>query len=333
MNKKSVSVLLFLLLFFPLFQSWGTWGHHYINRAAVFALPEEMRAFFYNHIDFITEESIVPDLRKHLIADKNEGPRHFFDVEDFNKSIDSLPQFPKEAYALYDDKMLGKSGKLPWYIQEMMEKLTKAFKEKRKNEVLFLAGDLGHYLGDAHMPLHTSSNYDGQLTAQKGIHAFWESQLPEKFGKDFNMYVGEAVFIKDVPAETWNIIKNSHSLADSLLLADKKVREMLGEEKLYKKNEKSEVTKNKFNQPVQTDEYAALFYKQLNGMVEKQMRKAIKATSSFWYTAWVNAGKPDLSSWDDADMTAANKKNYKREFESWKKGKVFNIKVDNEFPD
>jgi hypothetical protein len=28
------------------------------------------------------------------------------------------------------------------------------------------------------------------------------------------------------------------------------------------------------------------------------MKKAVTATASFWYTAWVNAGKPDLSNLD-----------------------------------
>jgi hypothetical protein len=46
-------------------------------------------------------------------------------------------------------------------------KLTQAFKEKRKSEILFIAADLGHYIADAHMPLHTSDNHDGQLTDQK----------------------------------------------------------------------------------------------------------------------------------------------------------------------
>jgi hypothetical protein len=47
-----------------------------------------------------------------------------------------------------------------------MAKLTKAFKDKRKNEILFIAGDLGHYIADGHMPLH-SDNHDGQNTNQK----------------------------------------------------------------------------------------------------------------------------------------------------------------------
>jgi Icc-related predicted phosphoesterase len=49
-----------------------------------------------------------------------------------------------------------------------MAKLTKAFKDK-KNEILFIAGDLGHYIADGHMPLHTSDNHDGQNTNQNSL--------------------------------------------------------------------------------------------------------------------------------------------------------------------
>ena len=58
--------------------SWGAWGHYHINKAAVFALPDSMRPFFYNHIDYMTEESVVPDLRKYAIVDKSEAGRHYF---------------------------------------------------------------------------------------------------------------------------------------------------------------------------------------------------------------------------------------------------------------
>lgn len=54
----------------------------------------------------------------------------------------------------------------------MMVKLTKAFKDKNRAEILFLAADLGHYIGDAHMPLHTSANHDGQLSDQKEFTLF-----------------------------------------------------------------------------------------------------------------------------------------------------------------
>ena len=176
--------------------SWGTFGHEHINRAAVFALPTPLQSFFYNHIDFITQEATVPDLRKHTLSDKSEGPRHFVDLENFG-AMDSLPATLVEAKGKYEDKFLQQNGILPWYMEDLMEKLTKAFKEKKKTEILFIAADLGHYIGDAHMPLHTSSNYDGQLTNQKGIHALWESRLPELYGKGYNFHSNDAKFIEE----------------------------------------------------------------------------------------------------------------------------------------
>jgi len=138
------------------FLSWGTWGHQHINHAAVFALPDSMRHFFYNHIDFITEESVIPDVRKYTINDKAEFARHYIDIESFQAGpADILPQAMKEAAAKYDAKFLDKNGILPWYMVEVMQKLTKAFQDKKKAEILFLAADLGHYLGDASQPLHT----------------------------------------------------------------------------------------------------------------------------------------------------------------------------------
>ena len=60
-------------------------------------------------------------------------------------------------------------------------------------------------------------------------------------------------------------------------------------------------------------------------MVESQLRKAIQETSSFWYTAWVNAGRPDLISLDDPHLTKQNRKNFKKELKAWKKGKILNL--------
>src|SRR5437016_2222924 len=81
--------------------SWGSWGHQHINHTAVFALPGEMRPFFYNHIDFITEESVIPDVRKPI--DKAEANRHYIDLEPFIPNPgDSIPQTMKEATAKYD---------------------------------------------------------------------------------------------------------------------------------------------------------------------------------------------------------------------------------------
>jgi|ERR1019366_6929106 hypothetical protein len=310
--------------------SWGTFGHEYINRAAVFALPAPLQTFFYNHIDFITQESTVPDLRKYTLLDKTENPRHFIDLENYG-SLDSLPKTLEEARTKYDDKFLSQNGILPWYVQDLMLKLTKSFKEKRKTEILFLAADLGHYLGDANMPLHTSVNHDGQLTDQKGIHALWESRLPEMFGNNYNFYTGNAKYIEDVQKETWNIIFSSHNLVDTLLLIDRELRKKFTEEKLYKMDASGKVVKNKFGKTVFSDEYAKEFHIALKGMVEKQMRASIVNVADFWYTAWVNAGKPNLNDLDPSELTNQNKELLENELKLWKQGKLFGVESEKEF--
>jgi hypothetical protein len=327
---KALFVFLLMAGTVSLLFAWGSWGHKHISRAAVFALPASMQPFYYNHIDFITESAVIPDLRRALINDKNEGPRHYIDVEDFgNIPLNSFPKTTQEAYTKYDSAFLNKTGYLPWYIQNLMDKLTTAFKKKNKSEILFLSSELSHYLADAHVPLHTSSNHDGQKSDQKGIHALWESTLPQRFGEDYNFKTESARFIADVPGEIWKIIERSHSLVDTLLAAEKKVRQSFTADNMYKKDSAGKVVMF-YSSPVFSDEYVRQYHIALNGMQEKQMRASIEDVANFWYTAWVNAGSPDLLSLDDSHLTKQNKKNYKKELKAWKKGHLLNLSIDKE---
>ncbi|MES2704361.1 MAG: zinc dependent phospholipase C family protein [Bacteroidota bacterium] len=331
--KKLLLALLTGMLTTPLqLAAWGVWGHDHINRAAVLALPQEMGLFFYNHIDYITQESTVPDLRKYTLNDKAENPRHYIDLEKYDYTTPAaMPQTLSEAQAKFTKDSLDKYGILPWYIEDMVGKLTEAFKKKRKAEILFLAADLGHYVADAHMPLHTTFNHNGQLTGQQGIHAFWESQLPELFGKTYKLCTGEAHYVKNVRQTIWEVVDSSFALVYPLLVTEGKMRKDNPEEKRYEKGPDGQFKKNKFNQPVHTYEYAHVYHELLGGMVERQMRKAIIVTSGLWYTAWVNAGKPDLSGLDPEFITERNKPLYKQDMKAWKTGKVKGCGSDKEF--
>lgn len=310
--------------------SWGVFGHEHINNAAVMALPKPVQTFFYNHIDFITQESSVPDLRKYTLRDKAENPRHYIDMENFG-AVESIPLSFEEAKKKYDEKFLADNGILPWYIQDIMTKLTKAMKDRRKNEILFLAGDLAHYIGDANMPLHTSANHDGQLTNQKGIHSVWESRIPKMFGRNYNLYTGEAKYIDNVEKATWDMIKDSHSQVEVLLAVDKKLRASFTEATMYEHDANGNIAKGKFGDLLYSKDYITQFHTALNGMVETQMRKSIIATANFWYTAWVNAGKPDLESLDSKELTKRNAKNLKSDLKLWKNGKLFGLESESDF--
>ena len=52
------------------------------------------------------------------------------------------------------------------------------------------------------------------------------------------------------------------------------------------------------------------------------MRQSIFAVASFWYTAWVNAGQPDLESITGIALPDSILEQQKKEEARWKKGKL-----------
>jgi GTP-binding protein YchF len=103
------------------------------------------------------------------------------------------------------------------------------------------------------------------------------------------------------------------------------------EEKILKKDADGKAAKNKFGSAIHSDEYTAKLNTALKGMVERQMRKSITAVASLWYTAWVNAGKPDLSDLDSPEITKRNSKHFQEDLEVWKKGKLYGMDGEKDF--
>jgi hypothetical protein len=88
---------------------------------------------------------------------------------------------------------------------------------------------------------------------------------------------------------------------------------------------------NQYKDPVHSREYALKYHARLRGMIERQLRAAIAETASYWYTAWVNAGKPDLSLLDPRELTERNKAFLSRDQRLWKEGRVDMVNPGGEF--
>jgi hypothetical protein len=58
-----------------------------------------------------------------------------------------------------------------------------------------------------------------------------------------------------------------------------------------------------------------------NRMVERRMRRAVYAVASLWYTAWVNAGQPDLSRLENKEISKERKKEDEEINKMWETGK------------
>ena len=182
-------------------------------------------------------------------------------------------------------------GIVPFHLAFMQKKLEKAFLAKDIPSILRLSAEMGHYIGDAHVPLHTTENYNGQLTDQLGIHGFWESRIPELFAdNEYDYFVGKANYIEDKEEFFWDVVLDSHSLVDSVLLIEKNLSETFQQDhQICYDDRGNQLTRT------QCKEYAKAYSLRMNGMVEERMRDAILAIGSAWYTAWVDAGQPELS--------------------------------------
>lgn len=243
---------------------------------------------------------------------QNLLPRFYKDEEMLD--VDSLNAFlqasdiPLRAQTAFFHEHLSEHGIVPWHLQKMQRDLTEAFRQRNSKRILRLAADMGHYIGDAHVPLHTTSNYNGQKTGQHGIHGFWESRVPELFAdEEYDFFVGKPEYIANPTDYFWQAVFDSHSMVDSVLAMERALSRSFPSDRQMCPD-----MRNGLSVLAPCRDYAAAYQFALQGMMERRMRAAIHAVSSAWYTAWVDAGQPDLTK---MDISAATEEELKEEEE------------------
>ena len=195
--------------------------------------------------------------------------------------------------------------------------MVEAFKAHDTTAILTASANLGHYVADAHVPLHLLSNYDGQLTKQQGIHALWESRLPELFAYNYNCYAGKARYIENPLTEAFKICRTSFSEADSVLRLERSLNRSFPALKKYTMTVRGTRKVKDYSAA-----YSRSYQKLLRGMVQRRMRSAVLSVGSYWYSAWVDAGQPDLNKFIVKPLSAADRLKIKKEEMVFKKGKI-----------
>lgn len=293
---------------------------------AVFTLPPELFTFYKSNIEFVTEHAVDPDKRRYAV--EGEAPRHYIDIDhyahDGEDPFDVVPKKWEDAVAKFTEDTLNAYGIVPWHLEVMVERLTRAFKDKNLDRILRLSSDIGHYVGDAHVPLHTTENYNGQLTGQYGIHGFWESRIPELIAEDWDYFVGLAEYIETPLDKAWETVRTSHLAVDSVLKFEKQLTEEFDADKKYSFENRGAVVMK-----VYSEDFTRAYNEMLNGMVERRMQKAIHTVGSFWYTAWVKAGKPDLGELLDKSLSKKVEEELKKENAAYGTGKIKGRDHDN----
>lgn len=310
--KKHIIALLLIIAGVGLSSyRWGFFAHRKINRLAVFTIPPELIGFYKKHIVYLTENAVNPDRRRYAV--KNEAPRHYIDLDAYGENtLQTMPHSRAGAVEKYTEDTLQAYGILPWHIALMKQRLTKAFEERNLGRILSYSADIGHYIGDANVPLHTTKNYNGQLTGQHGIHGFWESRLPELYSGGYDLFTGKAAYVPDVQEKAWEAIATAHLALDSVLAFEKEISKTFAESNTYSYAQRG-------RQPTKTyaEKHARAYHRMLGGMVERRMRASIKMTGDIWFTSWVDAGQPDVEALMALETSEREKKRLLEEKKKW----------------
>lgn len=272
------------------------WGDAMVKFTDVWAVTEAGDTVQVFENQKPVPDSLISSYKEFFL--QNVMPRFYKDDEALD--ADSLNLFfqknkiPLRVQKAFYRERLTEHGIVPWYLQKMQRDLTEAFRRRNSKQILRLCADMGHYIADAHVPLHTTSNYNGQKTGQHGIHGFWESRVPELFADEqYDFFVGKPAYINNTVNFFWQAVFESNSMVDSVLSVERLLRNTFPSDRQMCPD-----VRNGRSTLAPCRDYADAYQTALQGMMERRMRAAIHAVGSAWYTAWVDAGQPDLSNMD-----------------------------------
>jgi hypothetical protein len=316
MKRTNLSLVVGVLLIFTC-SSWGYLVHRTVAQLAIYELPSPMIRFFWKNKDSIVSQSIRPDVRRNSV--KEEAPRHFIDLENYGDSAAwKMPMTKAEAIRLYSFDTLYKYGYVPYVVQDVLQQLTDAFRKGDKDSILFYAIDLCHYIGDANVPLHTSSNFDGQLSGQRGLHSLWESTVPDQLMNGYHLRDGhKAQYVGDPAVAVWESVRRAHDLVQPMIDAERAASKEVPDSVKYQV-----VHRYGRDMKVYTAAFAKVYGAHLGTMVQDQLQHSSDQIADFWYTAWVNAGKPDLNNLLSQPLTKEDKKDCKKEVKAYRKNQL-----------
>jgi hypothetical protein len=265
-------MLALMLCLLPSSFGWGENAERLIASEAVSTLPEEMQPFFEANRQFIvqhvSETGQSPD--KTAAGDHND----FIELDHYGQfPFSALPRNYTAAVAKYSRRTIETYGQLPWEIGLYSKKLTDAFQSGNWSDAKLSAAILAHYVAAAHDPFNAAMNRDGSLSGQTGINERFGTRLVDRYQLFFFVKPNEAALVRDPTDYAFEMCLSAHSWLEPVLLEDRRARE--------------DITNY-------TDEYYDRFYARAGAILIRQLSDASTDTGSYWMTAWINAGRPQL---------------------------------------
>ncbi len=254
--------------------AWGPQAHRLADDWAIGTLPPNLRNYFQENRNYILAHANDP--AEWMKKDRYEQMRHFIFLDKYGIfPYLELPHSYKAAVAKYGQGHITRNGVLPWQVGEYSLKLTNAFRARDWNQVRQDCAALAFYVADAHDPLHTTQNYNGQLTGQTGLELRFGGELVDRYSHFFMFRPADASEISDPTEYAFQMVLEAHTWVDQIILADVLALDAL---------------------PGYTDDYFDRFYSRVGSTAMREISEAAHDIGSYWYSAWINAGRPELPS-------------------------------------
>jgi len=252
--------------------AWGNNANRLVVNRAIDTLPQDIRGFFEANRSFLFQH--VNDPLASAEKTPAERKNQFLFLDKYGRfPFEALPRSYKAAVIKFGRSKLEANGLLPWQIGVYSQKLTEALHDGKWEDAKLYAAVLASYVAAAHDPFNTTDNTDGHLSGQTGINERFGTALVDRYSSYFFMRPNDAMFIADPTDRAFDACLSSHSWLETVLYADRQARRGL----------------NSY-----TDEYYDHFYNQAGAVLIRQLSDAATDVGSFWFTAWKNAGQPQL---------------------------------------
>lgn len=259
-------------------QAWGFDAHKFIMDRAIGLLPAGLRPMFERHRAVAVERSIDPDIWIVTGGFDEESPRHFLNLDADRHGPYPFAALPREleaAVAKFGEAHMRRNGTLPWRAEEFFDRLRAAFASSRLRtqagelDAIRLASALSHYVADAHVPFHAITNYDGQLTSQRGIHARFETALFVRYEPMLRVTPPRVVPLRSARDAVFDALLDGTRLAPEILRADRAATRTPG---------------------VYDDTYYETFFRATRPVLERRLGESITAVAAAIAGAWEAAG-------------------------------------------
>ena len=133
--------------------------------------------------------------------------------------------------------------------------------------------------------------------------------------------MGRAKIIDSPIKAAWKVVYDSHMAVDSVLKFEALLNKQFPTDQKYAYENRGNVMMKTYSV-----EYTNRYDFMIKGQVERRMRESITMVGSLWYTAWVNAGKPNLDKLGEKEISDSLKLQMQREEELYLQQKIKNAK-------